>query len=352
LSIPAIEEISPENGFNQWPISKSIEILIDQEVDLESAKKAIFLYGPEGGAILGAGMDNILGNGWNPTEEISNGIKTSINLDLEISIQKVDSSKEEITPNKTYDESELEYSLIRVRPCNPLIELTDYKLYISGDEEESSMCLTSRSVFDAKINAGNTGSGEIQSAGVYHGLQADTIVVEFTRSGDENEAIYEWYLLSSPTSSSTQRSFRGRQELLPGTYIETFGSFEAGDVYTIDLKPAEQLEETIVIEFSTGGNYIQDLPDNLSESPIGIGPSIRSYEDFIMTASSPANGEVCISDKENTVVLEFSKEVDPNSVTYKSISLSLSEITGRSSSMPPYSFIVSGNKIYINIMEH
>lgn len=352
MAAPTVLSINPVDGFNQWPVTETISILFDQEVDAYSAARAIFIHGPDTDVFVGPGMENLLSSGWNPTERalLSPGYSGDAFVDIEVI--RADINGIPLDNQFTYEPSDVEYSLVRVTPKKALYELTSYKLFLAGDAVQNTMSVNSRSVFDAAADVANTGSGEIISSGVYNGSSTDTLVIEFTTSGNESEARYDWYLLSAPGSADTRRSFAGLQELLDDVFIEAFGEFNSGDIFTIRLVPAEQITATIVVNFTTGANHVTELPANVSESSIVAAPGIVSPIGFEVISIKPATGSSNVSLSTNQIVFTFSKAIDPLSVSHESIRLQLESVDGSDPVSVPYSFIVSGNKLYINLMEH
>ena len=65
MAAPSITQISPVDGYNQFPVGGSVTILFDSEVDAYTAKRAIFLYGPDFDVFVGPGMDSrVAFNNW------------------------------------------------------------------------------------------------------------------------------------------------------------------------------------------------------------------------------------------------------------------------------------------------
>ena len=353
MAAPTITSISPTDGYNQWPVTQTIEIFFDQEIDAYSGAKALFLHGPDTDVFVGPGMENLLSNGWNSTEAALKSPGYQGDVDVNIKFIKVDSDGDVIDDQFTYTEAGLEFTKVEISPVNALYPLTDYKLFIAGDTVENTLSINSRSVFDAQADIDNTGTGEIVSSGVYNGAAADTLVVEFTRSGDQNTAGFDYYFASDPSGATNVHSYAGIQELADGLFIEAFGEFKSGDIFTIALKPAEQITATIVVNFTTAANHVEVLPTEVSDSPIGItGPGEVATTEFALVSCTPGDGSSNVSLNTNRLVFTFNNDIDPTSVTHETVQVLFESVDGGDQNPVPYSFIVNGNKLYVNLMEH
>lgn len=356
MAVPGIVEVFPTDGYTQFPVGGSLTVLFDSEVDEYTARRAIFVYGPDYDTFVGPGMNVRLGNGYNPYENTLRSPGYNGDVLVDIVVEKVDSNGDVLT-TPTYEVADLERTRVTLTPCQMLAERTEYCLFVAGDSSISNaISISSRSVFDAEAAVGNTGDGEVISSGVY-GLEdpcpADTLVIAMTTGGDNLNARFDWWLLSNPVDVHTHRAVPGLMELLPNVFIEIpgNGSFDVGDQFSIKLEPTELLENTIKFTFSTALDHVIDPPSTISTSPLGVGTT-PSVTEFAVTKCSPRDESSNVNINSNQIIITFSKDIDPASITHETVQLIMRSVRGGVESNVPHSYLIAGNKLVLNIMEH
>jgi hypothetical protein len=363
MPAPALDSIYPADGFLTFPVGATIQILLDRETDLESVKDSIMLFGPDFDLRIGADSAvHAPDAGANPLDDYARSPGYGGEQAVEFTLTKVDEVGDAVDPQATYEEAEELRHLITVTPTNRLRENTEYQLFIAGasGDEDNNAALSTRSVFDAKAGDANLGSGNAKSSGVYR-LDDDQIVISVVEGGSAADMRFDWWLASAPTTIYTVTSFHGKIELAAGVFVEFFGdsdtSFEVSDTFTIDLRAAEFLATTIKVTFSTAVDTVIAPPDTVSTSPIGIVPSESEAipgtieDDFAMLTSNPTTKSSNLRLETNQIVLTFNKTLDSTSVNLGTVSLKREAVTGTGYPEDvPFSMIVSGDKIYINIV--
>lgn len=155
-------------------------------------------------------------------------------------------------------------SEITLKPKHPLRPNTNYAVIVS----KHTSLLT---VFDAKANPSNTGTGKIKTAGVYTGLTADQYTITITQAGDRNEAYYTWKRQSDNFTSDEVQA-RGRHIEIDKEVKVKFdsGEFNAGDRFTIIVKPADKLLDIFSWNFTTGTGEYKVPADEKSNDSLNL----------------------------------------------------------------------------------
>ena len=363
MSVPALESIYPADGFLTFPVAANIQILLDKETDLESVKNSIMLFGPDFDLRIGADSSvHAPDAGADPLADYARSPGYGGEQLVDFKLIKVDEFGEEVTPQKTYEKAEELRHLIIVTPKTRLRENTEYQLFLAGANGDSNnAALSSRSVFDPKTSVTNIGFGSARTSGIYRGGLEDQIIISVIQGGSASNMKFDWWLNSNPTNVYTVTSFYGKIELVDNVYIEFYGddvtSFEVNDTFTINLRPVEFLEETYKVNFSTAVDTVVSPPDTVSTSPIGIVHNETetipgsTADAFALTNSLPLSKASNLRLETNRIVLSFNKDLDPTSVNLGTVSLTRQSVTGNDYSEDvPFSMIISGSKIYINII--
>lgn len=349
--MPNILKSNIVNNQTEWPIGQTISLVFDTEVDEYSIRKALFITGPDHDIFIGPGMDYMLDTPYSRPELAlqSPGYEGDVLIDIDVYRSDEDGNKLDV--QACYGQDEVEYTRVNITPIQSYAVNTKYKLFITGSEENNYSSVNSRSVFDVLADGGNTGDGQINSSGVYFG-DSDTVILEITESGNKNNVQFSWWLLSDVTHVRSDRSYGVDKELIDNVYISFLGDFEAGDVYQFNIEPATMLSDTIVVNFTTANELINELPDSVSRSPIenNIGPEGFNVVDFTVVKTSPKDNESNVNLSTRQVVITFNKELD--SASHRNIKLSKESMESLDIVNVPFTIMVDGKKLYLNIMEH
>lgn len=159
-------------------------------------------------------------------------------------------------------------------PTNRLAESTEYRVHLSGDEDEEDTLqtgLSSRTVFDVVASGNNTGTGEVELTGGYTGLYEDVYYIVITTGGERGTARFTF--TRSSDLGSVFGPFRTKLSgvlLSDGVTAEfTEGQYEVGDRWSVVVKPRDVFLGNLVWPFKTGSGSIVTIPDTISTSVIG-----------------------------------------------------------------------------------
>lgn len=378
MAAPEITAITPNNGFNAFPVGGKIEILFSREISEFLAENSISLVGPDQHIVTGVEFEENLfrfasESSYSKVLETLN-LKGEVPVDIEV--LRCDGSGDILVDGNgnyapysySYDAAVL--SKIIIKPKSFLQEKTDYRLLISGSETPNNewSYLGSRSVFDPQADVLNTGEGKLKSYGNYTGAINDTIVVTVTRTGSSTTAKLEWYFDSADNVVYEFLPLAGRNKLLTEKeiYLELIGgaadAFKQGDQWTINLKPVEYIIDSSTglgssykLDFSTAANQVKELPSTVSQSPIGLDtPSqeeiLAAQTEFQLVKIEPEYGASNISLNTKQIILTFNKNLDPTSITADTVRLFRNKMDENEDPVDVgYSWIVSGKKLIINI---
>lgn len=343
MARPEIVSSYPNNLDTGIPVGISIELLFDTGVDIESIKNNVVVYGPD--FDQASGPDTIL---WtnkatiNQSEFLSSpGFTGLVPCDFEVEYWDL-TEDEALDPGvvtSQADETTADAGhKLYVIPKNALAADTTYYVYVIGDPDSLGKGVSSRTVFDVEEDGGNSSTtGVVQVYGSYKST-TDTVVVEITTSGDINTAKYRWYydsegVLSAITGRVTSKSYR---KLADGLLIKFDGSgFVSGDIYRFNVETAERLEENYQFSFTTNdGSY--ELPPESPSTPASSSPPSTVLETTETTGLleilnvSPQNRAYNVSIRTNEIVIEFSEDIDEDTLTDESVIITKSPISKNS----------------------
>lgn len=352
MPAPEVDSISPTPDYTGFPVSGYITVVFTTEL-ASNLEDSIFLMGPNSSEVTGPGMEfsNIDGKPFSSDGDSLNspGFSGVVEVDYEVSV--VDSAGSEVS-GSVYEFADItnRFTKVTIRPCQILDQDTTYTLYLGGGPVPAQGVVSSRSVLDAKADAGNSGSGVINTKGFYYNASqaTDTINIEITRSGNQNTARYDWWYSSdAPTVYNNQASFVDK-EIDTDLFLSFDGDFEDGDIYTINVGNQDSLASTYKLSFSTGSDQIVDLNTEHSSSPIGVSTSTS----FEVVSVTPSNGASHLPLGTGQVIVKFSKDIDPATFDFGSISLTRYHVDGSEKVNVPFSYIVESDTLIINIVEH
>jgi len=351
---PEITSIYPTDGFTSFPIGNEIIILFSREVDLDSLKNRIFLYGPDFDRIGGPYDITRYSSSYTNTRGFEDVLKSGGyqgEVDIEIYLYKTDNTGQPLEDQSTHVKEDEAYSKVVIRPVNLLQEKTEYTLYLAGEGSELNKdAVSSLSVLTPLPNVTNTGTGRIESLGTFSEIEADTLTVRCIASGDAGEAVFSYEF-----DSGSSGTFQGSHEPIYieyGVWLNLFGdsdlSFAENDSWTVNLEPAEFLENHYRISFSTIYPAYSGLPESVSSSPL---IDSETYTEFELLTTDPENMESNVSLYQDRIVLEFNKEIDETKITDKTFKLFASSLVDGSTVEVPFSYIVNKRIVTLFIEE-
>jgi len=371
MAAPVITAVTPNDGFNAFPIGEKIEILFDQEISEFLAENSISLVGPDNYIATGVGFQENLYRFANESQydKVLETLHLKGQVPVNIEVYRCDLNGNlllDINGNyvsHSYASDGNVKSKLVIRPKSFLQEKTEYKLIISGsatpDNEWSY--LGSRSIYDPQGEISNTGDGIIKASGNYTGTIEDIIVLTVVRTGSSTTTKIEWSYESAPQTTFELFPLSGRNKLAEDKeiYLEFLGgasnAFRAGDQWTINLKPVEYLADAYRLDFSTAADQVKELPASVSQSPIGLdAPSqeeiLAAQQEFQLIKIEPEYGASNISLNTKQIILTFNKNLDPTSITPETVRLFRNRMDENEDAVDvSYSWIVSGKKLIINI---
>jgi hypothetical protein len=361
MSRPAIFSITPSDNFNAFPISKNIEILFDKEINEFLAENSIVLIGPNQLSFVGTEFEEKIFN-YTQEAKFPNALETfdrEGQVPINFYLYKVNSDGDILEDQDSYEEDSQAYSKLVIEPRIALQEKTAYRLLVGGQGEEPQIGVGTKSVYTPLKDPLSLGEGILRAHGIWD--EDDEIVVTVTKAGSSSTCQMSWFLSSDDEKVYTLLPQHGRNLLFPDKhiYLELLGgnadSFKAGDQWTIKLLPVEYMEETYKLDFKTAAEEIKELPKTVSQSPVAIVPPsqaeiLAGENQFLLTKIVPEYSASNISLNTRQVILTFSKNIDPNSVNANTIRIYRESMEFQDDNIEvPFSWIVAGNKIYINL---
>lgn len=370
MAAPTITQTYPADTDTGIPVGVSIEILFDKGIDLETAKSSVVLYGADFDQT--SGPDQVLwtdGNTLqNPFYLRSPGFQGLVPMVHRIVywdlLNDVEIDPGAITGEALELSSNIGHKLI-VTPRQQLAADTPYSLFIMGDPDSAGSGISSRTVFDVEAGGSNVGTDGV--VGVYGGYDrsvADTIIVEITTAGDIGEAKYRWYYSSGGVGTAiagriTSRRYRRLED---GLQINFSGSgFVLGDTYEINVEPIERMAANMQLSFTTNDGSFSTPPESPSTPATSLPPSsvlpssVSTIGDSYLEVIDVTPGDRAFNVAVNTneIVVTFSEDIDPATVTDSSVVLKTLSASGQySDTAPPLelakSLTVSGNILTIN----
>ena len=371
MAAPTISAVTPNDGFNVFPIGEKIEILFNQEISYFLAENSISLTGPDNHISTGIEFEERLYRFANESKynKVLEALHLKGQVPIDIEIFRCDSSGDIIVdidgnylPYSYSFDSDIKSKLV-IRPKSFLQEKTDYRLIISGSSAPDNewSYLGSRSIYDAEPDISNTGEGLVKTSGNYVEATSDVIVLTVTRTGSSSTTKLQWYFDSAPGTIYELLPLSGRNKLLEDKeiYLEFLGaasdSFKAGDQWTVNLRPVEYLADAYKLDFSTAAEQVKDLPVSVSQSPIGLdAPTqaeiLAAQEEFQIVKIEPEYGASNISLNTRQIIFTFNKNIDPTSITADTVRLFRNKMDEHEDAVDVgYSWIVNGKKLIINI---
>jgi hypothetical protein len=341
--------------------------VFDRALDLKGAKESILLFGPDSNTT--SGPDNGL---WlNSTDGTSPFFLNSpefsgfaacefesylVNNLAELAVEE----NQEIYSKSVADR----FSVLVIIPKNPLKINTNYNLFICGqslsalDNVPESMqafvqdkCISERTIYDAYRLENNVeiADSRISSYGSY--IQKDNeatskVNIKIVTAGTGSEAKYKWWFDDEvePQPAAANYSERinrcvHRWRILDRGVLVRFltGEFADAETFYINTVAPDLLEDSYLINFSTGTGAVFEYPEYTSTSAIApdglllpdVDSNLPPAETFLnLISSDPFDGEVNVDLNLNKIVLTFNNEIDVATATQDNIVITSHAVSG------------------------
>lgn len=361
--VDIVDSIYPASNAVGVFLSTPIYVIFDREIDENSVDTGNFfiegqdtdtLIGPDAGLLL----PNISDSGSNDQLN-SPGYKGLIKGT--ISFEKIANTSSDIYSGfDTSGGGSVWRTKAIFTPTNPLQKLTEYTVYLTGDEDITdgiSTGIRTRSIFDV-IKGSNIGDGELQFVGTFtgHAVQ-DTFNIKITTAGAASEAWFTWWRSSDPfLIFGPIRTEQIQNTLLEEGVLVNWGTgtFEVNDTFSAAVRKPTLFTGNTFWSFNTGSGSIQTLPDSTSTSIIGdITSTLVPTTTFIVNSITPADKATNQPIATNRIVIQFNNQVDPLTVIAEHIKVEGLPVNGDENLFSPkelYKDItVSGNLIILDI---
>lgn len=324
MSAPKIISVFPSNEATSVPVGAKICITFDKSVDLESVKNNVVIYGEESEIMTGPN-DTI----WLSQSDIGEtdflktvGFKGVVEYTLEGVYVNPDSGEELETDEITSLEAEgylSAYYKVCLTPKKLLSEKNTYKVFLIGEVEDNlKKGISKRTIYDPDYSSVTSSTGFVHVYGGYDSTVDDKLFIEITKSGNIGTCEYScWFEKSGKTSSDkgkiTSRRFRKIKRNLQIRFSGS--SFEKGDIYLVEVYAPEFVEDSYHFSFKTSTDFIEEVPDTMSTSPIGTKVVLSSQEGGLSLLSmSPDDGSTNMSFSDKTIILSFDNDIDESTV--------------------------------------
>jgi len=337
MALPTVDTVFPNDGSEGVPLGANIEITFNQGIDLRLAKANIVLYGPDFDKT--SGPDSALWierSGNNPNFLKSPGFTGTVKCDYEVVY--VDQHGDLVDPQPVVtaqiQEANNQYRhKLLVKPKSLLAADTKYTLYIIGDSEGGpSRGISKRTVFEP-VKVVTDDAATMLVYGTYKRELDDKAHIKFTTAGDVGEAKYKWWYesegeASAVTGKVTSRRFR---RLNDGIQVRFTGSsYSLNDLFTLTLATREHLENSYALSFLAGSGSVLEVPSTTSTSVIGReGPAAAPDALLTLVDMEPEDGSTHMPLDTRTINIEFSEELDPDTITGDNVTVFAYPVSGR-----------------------
>lgn len=153
---------------------------------------------------------------------------------------------------------------INIVPTTQLNEHSEYSVILSKD-------LSKISVYTPRANISNVGIKIPLFKGPYTGLVADTYTVQVVVGGNENNAKFKVTRASNSFVFEDLTAKKRFIELEKGLFIKfDTGTYVAGDIFTVNVKPLVKVNEIYSWDFKTGDSSYVTPSDQNSGVVVGL----------------------------------------------------------------------------------
>jgi hypothetical protein len=358
-----IDSVFPSNNAEGIVLTDTIRITFDREMDENSLAENIIVEGLDKDEIVFLSyMPSVLVSGDEESLLESPeyaGIATTTATFKRLALLTTD----EVQTLDEVGNGSLFRTQVIIKPSIPFAPDRTYRIHIVGDQDlddDSEFGVRSRSVFDPVEGVSNTSTGVPTITGTYTGAYSnDTLNIRIVDPGMLGVATFEWWLSSVPFElHGPATTHVNKSNLIAGTDISfSNGEYVTGDTWTVYLGRYELFEGQVIYTFSTGGGNILPVEDSTSTSPTGIPLTLTSDNSLTVIKTTPADMAVNQPvENYDRIVIEFNKDIDPNSVTADMITVIATPVIDHpslcvNSPNGPIAKIITveGNKIFIDV---
>lgn len=361
--IEIVDSIYPASNSVGALLAQPIFVIFDREIDENSVDTGnFFIEGPDTDTVIGpdAGLllPDISDSGSND-QLASPGYKGIVKGT--ITFEKIANTASDIYSGfDTSGTGSLWRTKAIFTPTNALQKLTQYTVYLVGDEDITdgiSTGIRARSIFDV-VKGSNIGTGELDFVGSFEGdAVSDTFNIKITTAGASSEAWFVWWRSSDPSLIFGPI----RTEQIQNTPLEEgvsvnwgTGEFDVNDRFSVVVRKPTLFTGNTFWSFNTGSGSIETLPSSTSTSIIGdIGSTLVPTTRMEVVSFSPVDKATNLPLTTNKIIISFNNNIDLTTVTADSVRIMGFPVNGDenifSSREIHKNITVSGNRIILDI---
>jgi hypothetical protein len=327
MAAPTIISVSPASGSTSISVNSTISVIFDQEVDLYRLKNGgIFIEGPDQSKSIGPGFLDIEASTDEDDLLSSPGYKGIV--EASFTFERVDGSGESVS-YYDYGSGSLAGQIYRTKviltPKKPFASLTEYTVYIIGDEDTSDSYdfgLSTRTVFDPQKGA-NLGNGEIIFSGGFTGSQRQQFFVEITTGGTVGTTEYEWWT-SIDTVHQVGVSSIASRILRDGVSLSFSQGlvFEVGDTFTVWCDVPLFMDGSSEFSFTTSDQTFTEIPASSTFLSGSGSTTSSSTASFSVSSTSPEDREALVDPETTSYTVTFDDDLDSSTITDDSVTIS------------------------------
>lgn len=345
MTAPVLVQTYPANNDVGIPVGITMLVYFDNVVDEQKIKDSIILHGPDFDFATGPfGTNYIREDGAeNPYFLTSPGFSGVAPLKIQLAYYDKGTMDivEPALADTLTEAAASAANIAHVAQVTLAPEFnaqfaadTKYTLSIIGDPDSQGIGVTTRTVYPIEPVA-VAGDGSTDVTGTYTGLAADTIHVKITRAGDINEAKYKyWYASMGEGTAITGRLASSKFKMLESGISLRFAgeNFIIDDEWRFAVAPIQRMATSTQVVFTTNDGSYSLPPDSPSTPapslpPSNVLPGIDPAYDFAVVSMNPENGSYG-NDGLDEIVIKFSNNVDPASITDETLQLTVMSVDG------------------------
>jgi hypothetical protein len=260
-----------------------------------------------------------------------------------ISVVRLNLADDGVFEGKILDPKQVLYrTKIILKPTQPLDQNSAYTVIIPKE-------LALKTISDISLVSGT--SPLIQVKGPSSSLRVEQYEVEITEEGSQSRAGYV-FRRKRDGFSSINRARSRYIELEDGVSLRfPDGEYKVGTKYSFNSIPRQPLNELFMWSFETGTHQSQTPEDKTSNRVVGLPLSnnILNPTKFAVTRISPEYG-ACSWDN-NSIVIEFNKDLDQQSITDNAIKATLENLLTGLVEKVNFTYSVDKNILTITLIE-
>lgn len=327
MAPPLIISTVPVSGATGVPVNTRIEITFDQEIDLYRLRNGgVIIEGPDQSKSIGPGYLHL-----QPPDTVEEDFLTSPGykgiVDADYAFKRVDGSGVEVN-YYDYGDTGSAGTIFRTRvvltPKKPLSALTEYSVYIIGDEDATDAYdfgLTTRSIFDPRKGA-NIGNGEVVFYGGYVGTVRQQFFIQITSAGISGVATYEWWTDTDPVHRTNVSSV-GYRLLKEGVKVKFLQglNFAVGDTFSVWCDAPEFMVGSAKFSFTTSNQAPTVLPAPSVPAGPGGGGGPGPSGSLAVLSTMPVDRQALVDPTITDITVLFSANLNAATVTDTTVTL-------------------------------